>query len=119
RERVSPLSYQALRERKDIYEDVGMYAAGGLNLTGGIEPIRVQAGLVTPSALTLLGVQPVRGRLFIEDEGRLGGPDVVIISHRLWRAQFNGAPDVVGRTLSLNDRTYEIVGVMPPRFAFP
>lgn len=119
RERVTPLSYQTLRERKDIYEDVGMYAAGGLNLTGGIEPIRVQAGLVTPSALTLLGVQPVRGRLFVEDEGRLGAPDVVILSHRLWWAQFNGVPDVVGRTLSLNDRTYEIVGVMPPRFAFP
>lgn len=117
--RESPLSLNALRARGDMYEAVGAYAAGGLNLTGGELPQRVQAGLVTPSALRLLGVQPILGRLFLEEEEELGSPDVVLLSHRLWRTQFGGDETVIGRVLSLNDREFEVVGVMPPRFAFP
>jgi predicted permease len=119
RDRQTPFSLTALRERKDLFVDVGAFAAGGLNLTGGRDPMRVQAGLITPSALRLLGVAPVFGRLFTEEEGDPGGGDVVVISDRLWRAQFGADPAIVGRRLSLNDRSYEIVGVMPPRFAFP
>ncbi len=119
RPRESPLSLDAMRARSDMYEAVGAYAAGGLNLTGGASPQRVQAGLVTPSALELLGVQPTIGRLFLEEEEELGSPDVVLLSHRLWRTQFGGDESVIGRRLSLNDREFEVVGVMPPRFAFP
>ena len=108
-----------LRSMREIYEQVGAYAAGGLNLTGGAAPTRVQAGLVTPSTLRLLGVQPVLGRIFTDDEGRPGGPFVVVLSHALWRTQFGSDPAIVGKRLSLHDRSYEIVGVMPPRFAFP
>jgi putative ABC transport system permease protein len=114
-----PFDLPALRERHDLYEDVGAYAAGGLNLTGGLEPVHIQVGLVTPSVLRLLGVAPVRGRLFTEDEGRPDGADVVVLSHRLWRSQFGGDTSILGKRLSLNDHPYEIVGVMPPRFAFP
>src|SRR5690606_24312881 len=95
--RESPLSLNALRARGDMYEAVGAYAAGGLNLTGGELPQRVQAGLVTPSALRLLGVQPILGRLFLEEEEELGSPDVVLLSHRLWRTQFGGDETVIGR----------------------
>ena len=108
-----------LQEEKAAFEALGAYAAGGLNLTGGREPQRIQAGLITPEGLRLLGVAPVRGRLFTDDEGRLDGPEVAIISHALWRAQFGAAEDIVGRTIALNDRPHEIVGVMPARFAFP
>lgn len=108
-----------LSEETAVFGALGAYAAGGLNLTGGRAPMRVQAGLITPGGLRLLGVDPVRGRLFTEDEGRVDGPDVAVISHALWRSQFGGAEDVVGQQLSLNDRPFEIVGVMPRRFAFP
>ena len=114
-----PFDLPALRERKDLYDDVGAYAAGGLNLTGGLEPVHIQVGLVTPSVLRLLGVSPMLGRLFTEDEGRVDGPDVVVLSHRLWRSQFSGDASILGKRLSLNDRQYEIIGVLPPRFAFP
>lgn len=119
RGRLTPLDLTELRQRRDLYEDVGAYAAGGLNLTGGIEPVHVQVGLVTPSVLQLLGVSPFLGRIFTEDEGRPEGPDVVVLSHRLWRTQFGGDRAILGQRLSLNDRSYQIVGVMPPRFAFP
>ena len=108
-----------LRQKRDVYEDVGAFAAGGLNLTGGIEQVHVQVGLVTPSVMPLLGVSPILGRTFTEEEGRLEGPDVVLLSHRIWREQFGGDRDILGKRLSLNDRPYQIVGVMPPRFAFP
>ena len=119
RERASLSNPVTLREKRDLYEDVGAFAAGGLNLTGGVEPVHVQAGLVTPSALRLLGVPPMLGRIFTEDESRIDAADVVVLSHRIWREQFGGDRDILGTRLSLNDRPYEIVGVMPPRFAFP
>lgn len=119
RPRTSPLSLEVLRAQREVYQDVGAYAAGGMNLSGGVAPQRVQAGLVTPSTLRLLGVQPALGRIFVEEEGELGAPDVVVISDRLWRSQFGGDEAVVGRGLALNDREYEVIGVMPPRFAFP
>ena len=115
----SPTDVRTLRTRREVYEEVGAFAAGGLNLTGGVEPVRVQAGLVTPSALRLLGVAPLLGRSFTEDEGRVDGADVVVLSHRLWRAQFGGDRNILGKRISLQDRPYEVVGVMPPRFAFP
>lgn len=118
-QRLTPLDLPALRERRDIFDEAGAYAAGGLNLTGGVAGVRVQAGLVTPSVLRLLGVQPMFGRIFTEEEGQLGGPDVVVLSHRLWHAQFGADRSILGRRVSVNDRSYEVVGVMPPRFAFP
>ena len=119
RDRPSRTDLAALRARRDVYDDVGAYAAGGLNLTGGLQPVHIQVGLITPAAFQLLGVQPSVGRLFTEDEGGADGPDIVVLSHRVWRSQFNGDPAILGKQLSLNDRPYQVVGVMPPRFNFP
>lgn len=107
------------RAMRDVFSSVAAYAPGGLNLAGGGLPARTRVTLVTPNLFTTLGVQPARGRGFTADEGTLEGPRVAILSDGLWRRQFGGDPGVIGREVRLNEVPHHIVGVMPPRFAFP
>ena len=86
---------------------------------GGGEPQRMSSAFVTQSVIPLLQVPPLVGRNFTEAEDVPKGPNVVIISEGLWRSRFGADRGVLGRTIDLNGRTFEIVGVMPKRFRFP
>lgn len=112
------LDLQALAAMHDVFSEVAVYAPGGLNIDGTDSPERVSVGVVTTSFFAIFGASPVMGRAFSADEGQPGGPDVAVLSYALWRRRFGGA-SVVGKSVSLNSRPYEIVGVMPPGFAFP
>jgi predicted permease len=101
------------------FDDVAAYASGGLNLTGGSEPLRVRVTLATPSFFATLGAQPALGRTFTEDEGTPSGPRVAILSDGLWRRQFGADPAIIGKTVALNGVSHEVVGVMSRAFAFP
>lgn len=107
------------RAMTDVFTQVVAFAPGGLNLAGGDARVRVRVALVTVDLLAMLGVQPVRGRGFTVDEGTLEGPRVALISDALWRRQFGGDPDIVGRDVRLNETPHRVVGIMPPRFGFP
>jgi putative ABC transport system permease protein len=74
---------------------------------------------VSVELLPLLGVRPVLGRWFTDDEDRRDGPRAIILHHRLWHQRFGGDTSVVGRTIRVDDRPHTIVGVMPPEFLFP
>jgi predicted permease len=65
----------------------------------------------------VLGVHPMLGRVFTEDEDN-NGVQVVVISHGLWQRRFGGSQDIIGRKISLNDQPYEVIGVLPPGFYF-
>ncbi len=81
----------------------------------GARKVRVAA--VTPSFFPLLGVQPARGRLFADDEGRPSqAPDIALVAWEFWQRSLGGAPDVLGRVLPVEGRGYTVVGVLPPRF---
>src|SRR5205823_2394049 len=73
----------------------------------------------TASFLPLLGIKPILGRGFHEDEVKVNGDKVVILSHSLWIQRFGGKADALGKTLKLNDETYTIIGIMPAGFSFP
>src|SRR3970282_883207 len=77
------------------------------------EPARLAQLVVTREFLPMLGVTPIIGRSFTEEDERLGGPAIVLISERLWDRLFMRDPAVVGRTLRLDDRPRTIVGVVP------
>ncbi len=79
-------------------------------------PLRLEGWRVSPGYFELLGVSPVRGRTFSREDEQSNRPPVLIISHALWRDAFGADPDIVGRTVSLGDRTCTIVGVMPPGY---
>ena len=83
------------------------------------EPERVGACACSGNLFATLAVQPRLGRPFRPDEDKFGAPRVVIISEPLWQRQFSGAPDVIGKTLRLNEIPHQVVGVMPRGFVFP
>jgi predicted permease len=86
-------------------------------LTGTGDPERVQARLVTSDFFTVFGVKPAAGRAFLEGEDQIGAAPLVMISASLWQRKFGGDPAAVGRTLTLDDRSFTIIGVVPAEFA--
>lgn len=90
-----------------------------LNLTTGDMPERIAGSVVTPSLFPVLGVKPIRGRTFTQNEFGEGNDNVVVISERLWKRRFNSDPDFVGKQLSLNGRSFTVLGIMPEKFQFP
>jgi predicted permease len=86
-------------------------------LTVDRQPQWIRAEIVSANFFDLLGVRPILGRTFLPDEDRKpGGNPVLVISERLWRAKFGGAPSIVGRTVDLNRRSFTVVGVAPGAF---
>ena len=91
----------------------------GYVLTGQGEPVQIESTRVSADFFATLGVRPALGRAFTAEDDRPGAAHVVIISERLWRARFNADPGLIGRTISLNDTGFTVVGVMPASFEFP
>ena len=111
--------YWDLRERARSFSGVGAFSNGTLTLTGSGTPERFNAGYVSADVLPLLGAAPAIGRPFAAEEDLPGRPPVVILSDGLWRRRFGGDPEVVGRTLMLDDAPTTVIGVMPPGFQLP
>src|SRR5262245_54599430 len=115
-------TYYTYKKLARSLEAIGVYQANALNVSdprGGGEPQRISSASITQSVIPLLQVPPLVGRSFNEVEDAPKGPNVAIISEGLWRSRFGADRGVLGRTIDLNGRTYEIVGVMPRRFRFP
>ncbi|HSF43348.1 MAG TPA: ABC transporter permease, partial [Thermoanaerobaculia bacterium] len=81
--------------------------------------VRVRGARVTASFFDVLGVPPARGRAFAPGDDRPGAPRVVVLSHRIWQERLHGDPDAIGRQIDVNAVPRTIVGIMPPRFAYP
>jgi len=87
-----------------------------MNLTGVGEPQRLTGLRMSANGLQLLRARPLAGRVFAPDEDLPGKDKIIVLSHQLWQRNFGGDPGAVGRTMSLNDETYTIVGVLPDGF---
>ncbi|MGH7505418.1 MAG: ABC transporter permease, partial [Longimicrobiales bacterium] len=90
-----------------------------LTATGAEGPYNVQVTRATPTLARALGVAPALGRWFDADEGAAGGEPVAVLSHGYWQRRYGGSQDVVGQSVTLSGRIYQVVGVMPRGFAFP
>ena len=91
------------------------------NLSGipGRQAERVSCASVTGNFFNVIGMSPVLGRIFSEDEDKVGAPPVVIISDRLWQRAFNRDPGVIGRSVTFHDAVFTIIGVMPGQMTSP
>ncbi|MFG1690975.1 ABC transporter permease [Gemmatimonadota bacterium] len=117
---VSVHDYADWRGQQTAFEHLGAWGTSPLNL--GLQegrPQRLTSGLFTPSVFDVLRVQPVLGRPFLEEETRDGAEPVIIIGYDVWQDRFDGADDIIGRTVRANGEIRTIVGVMPEGFAFP
>ena len=109
--------YMDWRDRSASLQSLGGAWSRVYNLTGVEEPERLSGAAATATLFTTLGVTPQLGGTFNLDG--TGDPRTVVLSHRLWQRRFGQAPDVVGRTVSLNGLSHTVLGVMPPGFAWP
>jgi putative ABC transport system permease protein len=83
------------------------------NFTGAEEPVRLPVTQVSSSYFSILGVSPIAGRPFSAEDDRAGAADVVMLSHTLWRNRFGSDPQVVGRSVTLEEKPHTIIGVLP------
>lgn len=123
--RTNGLADLALATFRDIERDsrtlsaVGGAVGRSLTITEGEDPERVRGASISASLFPMLGVRPQLGRLFRADEDAGTAPSVAILSDALWRRRYAADSAVVGRTIQVNGAPHTVVGVMPPRFAFP
>ncbi|MCP4901886.1 MAG: ABC transporter permease [bacterium] len=111
--------YFDVREQSQTLQDFGVLTTRWFNLASDDAPTRMLGAGCTASLLQLLGVPPLHGRLFTEEEEVEGNDRVLILSYGLWQGHFGGERDVIGRRVPVNGVPYEIVGIMPDSFEFP
>lgn len=116
---MNPANFADLQASVRSIEGMTPYTFWSANLTGGDRPQRVQGLQVGHEFFSTLGVRPVIGRDFSLEEGSVGGPDVALVTHELWRDLFGGDPGLVGRDVVLNSTPYTVIGVLPEGTGFP
>jgi putative ABC transport system permease protein len=112
---LSPGDYADWRKQNTSFSEIGAYAINsvGLNLSGDGDPQRIQAGYADAALFPMLGIRPAMGRALLPEEDRPGSAPVVILGHRLWQSRYGGDPGVMGRSISLDNKHYTIIGVLP------
>jgi putative ABC transport system permease protein len=105
------------RRHNAVFTDIAATQPGDATLSGDSEPEQVPARKTTANLWSVLGVNPLIGRVFTEEED-VKGVRVVVISYGLWQRRYGGSPHVLGRKITINDNPYEVIGVMPGEFYF-
>jgi putative ABC transport system permease protein len=116
---VSIPDYMDRMERAPSIEDGALYTYDSYNLAGDGRPSRVLGIRTTASFFSTLAVAPFLGRAFGEDETVMGNDRYVVLSHSMWQEHMGSDREAIGQQIRLNGEPYEILGVMPPDFAFP
>src|SRR4029453_3555627 len=100
-----------LREQAEFFEQIAGYNGRNVTLTNRDVKERLQSVRVTANFFSLLGIEPLLGRTFEQDDDRPGAPALVILNHGLWQRRFGGDPGVVGQRLDLNGTQYTVIGI--------
>jgi Acidobacterial duplicated orphan permease len=116
---VSTPNLHDWQQQSHTFGQIAAFNPRGFSLTGTDEPEQLPGTFVSVELFPMLGANPLLGRNFLPDEGRPGGHRAVIISFALWQRRFGGDPHLVGKSLTLNDAIYTVVGIMPAKFQFP
>jgi putative ABC transport system permease protein len=118
---ISWMNYFDYREQADGFASLAAFLVftPPAVLTGSAEPQRVVSNYVTANLFATLGVSPLLGRGFVEEDELAGAERVVVVGHGLWQRLAGGATTILGTALTLDGDPYEVVGVMPPRFDYP
>lgn len=118
-----PVAVQDLevwQARQTVFDEIGAYDMDSINLSDDAgRPEHVSAGLLTVAAFDAIKVKPALGRGFEPGDDVVGAPEVVLLGDAVWRDRFGAAADIVGKTIRANGVARRVIGVMPPRFAFP
>ena len=113
---VSPADYLDWRAQNSTFSEIGSYIDWRANLTGVDEPVEVARAIATATFFRVLDVAPDLGRVYTPEEDAPNGPNVVVLSHRLWERHFGARRDALGTRLELDGRPFTVIGVMPESF---
>jgi hypothetical protein len=116
---ISYPNFTDWRTHTQTFEKIGVYNRASYNLTGTGEAERIVTGQVSADLFAVLRVNALHGRIFTNDEDKPGATPVVVLSHALWQRRFGGQMNVLGQPLTLNGRSYEVIGIMPETFLYP
>ncbi len=108
--------YQDIATLKDALAGAATYRGGQYNMSGIGEPREFDVSQVTASLFTVLDVRPILGRVFTAAEEE---EPVVVVSHRFWQNSLGADPAAIGRTMTLDGRGFQVIGVMPPTMRYP
>jgi putative ABC transport system permease protein len=114
----SPSTYLAWQSQSTTHVSIAAADHRSYNVTNQGEPFRVYADTPTVNFFSTLGVQPMLGRAFLPEESTEGKNHVVILSYHLWQNRFAGNPDIIGKSVLLDEVPFIVIGVMPERFNF-
>jgi predicted permease len=106
------------RELNTVFDEIGACRTWAFNLTGNDFPEALSGAYVSASLFRVLGVKPILGRTFLDEEDRLGNNRVAVIGHGLWQRRFGANPSLIGKTIQVDGESHIVVGVMPPDFDF-
>jgi putative ABC transport system permease protein len=115
---VAPANFFDWRQQNTVFERIAAFNSTGATLNANDGPQRINGGLVSWDTFELLGVSPALGRSFRAEEDAPGKDSVIVLSHGMWQRRFDGDPNVLGRSITLNGAPVTVIGVMPAGFAF-
>ncbi len=111
--------YFAYQQLKGVFQDVAAYEPGETHaLTGSGDAVRLNGGAVTYNFFDVLGVLPRMGRSFLPEEDRAGVAHTVLLTDACWHQHFSSDPNIIGRSIALDNESYSVIGVLPPQFEF-
>jgi putative ABC transport system permease protein len=111
--------YVEFRKQDRLFEKLAAFHSSRVNMTGAGDAQSVQAAFVTADFFSVLRARPAMGRTFLPEEDHTGRDGVVVLSNKLWRADFAGDPGAIGKSVKLDGVSHTIIGIMPAGFAFP
>jgi predicted permease len=113
---VSYLNFLDWRNQSRTFSEMAAVRGVGFNLAGVTQPENISGDAVSPNFLSMMGARPFLGRDFDASEEKAGTPPVILLSYSLWQSHFGGDPNILARTIKLDDRSFTIVGVLPPNY---
>jgi putative ABC transport system permease protein len=122
RQLMPPEDFETIEHESHAFKRMAAIVTGkdiAFDMVSHTEPERLPGALVSSDFFSLLGVKPILGRTFMPEENNAGSDQVVVLSAGLFKGQFSGDKSILGKAIALNGRSYTIVGIMPPGFAYP
>ena len=116
---VSAANFLDWQKQNHVFEQMALYTGAGYDITGMGKPEALRASPVSDGFFSVLGVQPLYGRVFLPDEDRPGHNHEVILTYKFWQSHYGSDPGVLGKTINFNGEPYVIVGVMGPKMTKP
>jgi len=116
---ISYPNFEDWRNQNHVFEKIGVSNRESYNLTGAGEAERILTAQASADVFSALRVNAAVGRVFTNDEDQPGGPPVVVLSYGLWQRRFGGQMNILNQALTLNGKSYTVIGVMPQGFSYP